>query len=150
MHVDTSFPGARATVLETAETGAIRLGIPADNEAPRFRQWFSFAVTGCKGKALSITIDDARGCTWGDAFAAPYRVWASDDGGHAWHRTTSALDGDGRLRIEHPAKGDRVCFAYYPPWDDGRLGALLAKCAKSSFARVREVGHSVEGRPLPL
>src|SRR6185295_17328982 len=114
------------------------------------RQWFSFAVTGARGKALSITIEEAKACTWGDAFAAPYRVWASDDGGLTWARTTSALDGQGALRIEHPAGGDRVHFAYYPPWSDDQLEKLLARAERSTFARSREVARSTEGRPLPL
>lgn len=150
MHIDTSFPGARATVLAADGPSAIRLAIPPDHNAARYRQWFSFAVTGARGKALSITIDDAKGCTWGDAFAAPYRVWASDDGGATWARTTSALDGEGALRIEHPAGGDRVCFAYYPPWNDDRLAALIQRAGRRPFARGRDVGRSVEGRPLPL
>ncbi len=132
LRVSTGFESARIEVLHTDQR-RVRVAVPPDLAAPRFRQWFAFDVEGEPGASAEIVIDNAAECTWADAFGGDYRVYVSE--GDAWRRGDSRVE-RGRLVLRHIFTRPRVRIAFYPPYPSSRLRDLRAA--------VREAGGAVD------
>jgi hypothetical protein len=60
LHITDAFDSGNIEVLDAADPQRIRLEIRKDNGSD-FYQWFHFRVTGARGSALSMAIENAGG-----------------------------------------------------------------------------------------
>src|SRR5262249_47084937 len=83
-----------------------------------------------------------------DAFE-DFRVCASYDG-HDWFRLPTS-NNDGRVEIVHETpRGPAAFYALFPPYPSARRRDVLAKCERSTRARVEVLGPSTQGRDVTL
>lgn len=143
MRVSTGFEGARIDVLH-ADRRRLRVAVPADVAAPRFRQWFAFDVEGEPGSHVEIVLDNAAECTWADAFGGDYRVYVSE--GDAWRRGDSKVE-RGRLVLRHHFTRPRLRVAFYPPYPSSRLRELRT-AVRGAGGAVDLLGVTPQGRSL--
>jgi murein tripeptide amidase MpaA len=139
---DASFHGGNIEVLDVGEDAA-DLAIRQDSNGPWF-QWFNFRVLGAAGRALRLRIVNAGASSYPDGWAG-YRACVSADG-EAWTRTdTRYVDGVLEIACQPPA--DDLRIAYFPPYDDRRHAALMAR-ATAGGAQAEVIGRSVDGRAI--
>jgi len=146
MRIATDFEGARIEVLAAESAADVRLRVPADPKHVKFRQWFAFAVEGAAGQALSVAIENAGNCTWPRAWKG-YQVCASHDG-QRWTRVPTTY-ADGVLRFTDTPTSDRALYAYYPPYSNAQISALVSR-AQSAGARTRTLVETPGGHEVSL
>lgn len=147
MEIVSNFDGGSIDVLEIRDGGELDLALRHDTNAPDFRQWFCFQLLGARGKACRLAIVNAGQATYPDAFD-DYRACASYDG-RRWFRVPTSFDGE-RLVIDHTPRTDQVTYAYFAPYPFERHQRLLRRARRAPWAMVRELGRSVEDRPISL
>jgi murein tripeptide amidase MpaA len=71
-----------------------------------------------------------------------------------WQNFTDAQvawdDREPHLTLHFTPEGGRVWIAHVQPYTNKTLAALLAAFSKSPYLQVQNVGHTVEGREVPL
>jgi murein tripeptide amidase MpaA len=140
--IDADFHGGNILVQSLGAAEA-DLALRLDSNGP-WLQWFYFRVTGAAGRALTLRIVNAGGSTYPAGWEG-YRASVSEDG-QAWTRADTGYT-DGVLEIRHRPAADVLWVAYFPPYDDRRHQALLAR-ATAGGARADVLGRSVDGRPI--
>ncbi|HKR88195.1 MAG TPA: M14-type cytosolic carboxypeptidase [Phenylobacterium sp.] len=140
--IDADFHGGNIIVQSLGEAGA-DLAIRQDSNGP-WLQWFYFRVSGAGGRALTLRIVNAGGSTYPEGWAG-YRACVSEDG-ETWTRAETRY-ADGVLEIRHRPAAEALHVAYFPPYDDRRHQALLAR-ATAAGARGDVLGRSVNGRAI--
>lgn len=78
-----------------------------------------------------------------------YRCVASYDRQN-WFRIAGTRYEDGQLVVEHTPERDSLYYAYFEPYSHERHLDLLARVELSPYARVRNLGSSVDGRDIDL
>jgi murein tripeptide amidase MpaA len=78
-----------------------------------------------------------------------YRCVASYDRQN-WFRIAGTRYEDGQLVVEHTPERDSLYYAYFEPYSHERHLDLLARVELSPYARVRNLGSTVDGRDLDL
>ena len=110
-----------------------------------FYQWFHFRVAGAKGRALTFRILNAGGSAY--PFGWPgYKVRVSTDR-VAWRMAPTRYV-DGVLEFEWTGTSELVWFAYFQPYDMECHDALIARMALAPGVTHRELGQSLDGRPI--
>lgn len=155
MRIDSDFEGGRIEVVgvATAQNGVepvvVRLKIPPDVSAPRFRQWFFFELQDAPvGQPIRLRFENISACTWADAFGGHYRVHAAYDDG-AWFRLPTQLDGEA-LVADVTARRARLQVAYHPPYTTARLRSLLSRVGSAPGVAVEELGRTESGHRIDL
>jgi murein tripeptide amidase MpaA len=143
LQIDADFDGGNIEV-DSLRDGGADLRIRCDANGPWF-QWFYFRVRGARGRALRLRIVNAAESAYPGGWP-DYRACVSDDQ-ETWVRTETSY-ADGVLEIRHAAQADTVWIAYFAPYDLARLGRFLDRAAGAPGVQVRELGRSVEGRPI--
>ena len=146
LEISSAFDSGAIEVVSAERGHDIQVNIRADSHAD-FRQWFHFRLQSAARQSCRIRFLNAAKCTYVDGWR-DYRAVASYDGVR-WFRVPTSFDGN-EMVVEHAPERDSVCYAYFEPYSWGRHFDLLARVAGSPRARVRDLGNSVEGRPLSL
>ena len=147
MRISATFDSGAIEVVSLADPQDIRLRLRADNAA-EFRQWFHFRVLGAGGRPLRMVFENAAEAAYADGWPG-YRCVASYDRQN-WFRVSGTRYEDGRLIVEHTPERDSIFYAYFEPYSHERHLDLLCRAEMSPFARVLNLGATVEGRDLDL
>ncbi|ENO90309.1 M14 family metallopeptidase [Thauera linaloolentis] len=147
MRISSCFDSGAIEVLDLDAPQNIRLRLRADNAA-NFRQWFHFRLMDAAGRAVRMVFENAAQAAYADGWPG-YRCVASYDRRN-WFRVADTRYEDGRLIVEHTPERDSIYYAYFEPYSHERHLDLLARAETSPFARVRNLGATVDGRDLDL
>ncbi len=148
MQIASDFEGGRIEVKASNPRAEVVLRVPADGEAPKFRQWFAFDARGEAGKLRRFRIENAGECTWGDAFGGLYRVYASYDD-ETWFRIPTKFDGKA-LHFSHKPDRARVRYAYHPPFSSARLARMLVEVSALGLGTCRALAKTERGGQIHL
>ena len=129
MGVTSAFEGGSIELVSIDETNdaaagpacAITLRLTADpactaEGGAEYKQWFSFRVTGARGRALKVVIENTSEAMCADGLSEGYFARGSYDG-NAWTPLrTSYREGDGVLTIEHTPASNVLHIAAFAPY----------------------------------
>ena len=147
MQISSTFDAGAIEVVRLDDPAAIRLRLRQDNAAD-FHQWFHFRLMGAAGTAVRMVFENAATAAYPDGWR-DYRCVASYDRQH-WFRIASTHYENGELIVEHTPERDSIFYAYFEPYSHERHLDLLCRAEMSPFARVLNLGATVEGRDLDL
>lgn len=147
MKISATFDAGAIEVVRLDDPGDIRLRLRADNAAD-FRQWFHFRLMGAAGKAVRMVFENAADAAYPDGWT-DYRCVASYDRRN-WFRIAGTRYENGELIVEHTPERDSIYYAYFEPYSHERHLDLLARAEMSPYARVCNLGSTVEGRDVDL
>lgn len=143
MHVSAAFDSGNIEVVDASDPADVRLRIRKDAGGDHL-QWFHFRVTGVEGVPLRLVIENAKDCSYPEAWPG-YQAVASTDR-DTWFRVDTVYEG-GELRITHTPDADAIWFAYFAPYSHERHLDLVAD-AQSAGARLEVLGRSLDGRDM--
>lgn len=146
MHINAHFDAGNIDVLSAESPSDIRLNIRMD-EGGRHGQWFFFQLCGARGKACSITLENAGEMSYPSGFE-DYRVAASTDL-ERWFRIETTFDGKA-LRWQVTPESDAMYFAYFAPYSFERHQQLIARTLASPGVRSEVLCTTPDGRALSL
>ncbi len=147
MQISSCFDAGAIEVVRLDDPADIRLRLRKDNAAD-FHQWFHFRLTGAAGKPVRMVFENAATAAYPDGWR-DYRCVASYDRQH-WFRIARTRYENGELIVEHTPERDSVHYAYFEPYSYERHLDLVARAERSPFARLRNLGSTVDGRDLDL
>ena len=147
MKISSAFDSGAIEVVALDDPANIRLRLRDDNAAD-FRQWFHFRLMGAAGKALRMVFANAESAAYPDGWP-DYRCVASYDRQN-WFRIAGTRYENGELIVEHTPERDTIYYAYFEPYSHERHLDLLGRVEQSPYARVRNLGSTVEGRDLDV
>ena len=144
------------TISSAFDSGNIEvLGIEGDSATLAIRrdagsdflQWFHFRVAEAAGRPLTLRIVNAGDAAYPGGWP-DYRARVSDDR-HDWRHAATDYAG-GVLTIRHTPATDSCWFAYHAPYSTERHHDLVARIAGTAGASTRELGRTLDGRPLDV
>lgn len=145
IRISSHFDGGAIDVVDATHAETLRVRIRRDSHA-EFRQWFYFRMQGAEGRSCRIVVDNAGECTYAEGWRN-YRAFASYDR-KTWFRIPQT-DYDGQtLTITFTPAQDSVYLAYFEPYSWERHLDLLGWADASPWARVTDLGSTIEGRDL--
>ena len=147
LKISSSFDSGAIEVVRLDDPADIRLRLRKDNAAD-FHQWFHFRLMGAAGKPVRMVFENAASAAYPDGWK-DYRCVASYDRQN-WFRIAGTRYEDGQLVVEHTPERDSLYYAYFEPYSHERHLDLLARVELSPYARVRNLGSSVDGRDIDL
>ncbi|HPE03201.1 MAG TPA: M14-type cytosolic carboxypeptidase [Thauera sp.] len=147
MKISSTFDSGAIEVVRLDDPADIRLRLRKDNAAD-FHQWFHFRLMGAAGKPVRMVFENAASAAYPDGWK-DYRCVASYDRQN-WFRIAGTRYEDGQLVVEHTPERDSLYYAYFEPYSHERHLDLLARVELSPYARVRNLGSSVDGRDIDL
>jgi len=145
MKIDANFDAGNIIVEEMTDNRAV-LSIRADTGA-KFYQWFNFRVTDTPGVLRTFRIGNASGASYPTAWPG-YEALASYNE-QDWFRVTTKYDGT-NLTIEHQATEAATTYAFFVPYPEARRTSLLKECEAPPLVSRRQIGASLQGRPLDM
>ena len=145
LSVTCAFDGGNIIVKNQEDELDIRLDIRKDN-ASDFFQWFYYRVTGAKGEACRMIIENAKDAAYTGGWEN-YRACASYDR-KTWFRVETTRYENGQLIIEHTPEHDSVYYAYFAPYSIERHHDRIAGYIQNEGVDLSIIGHSVEGQTL--
>ena len=144
--VSAAFDGGNIRLVGVAD-GKVDLEIVADHQSD-FYQWFSFRAAGLAGGRWTFRIVNAAGAAYPGGWPG-YRARASVDR-RDW-RLAPTRYADGMLEFDWDgADGDLAWFAYFAPYTYEMHADLVARFANRPGFTHRELGRSLDGRPVDL
>ena len=147
LKISSTFDSGAIEVVRIDDPADIRLRLRKDNAAD-FHQWFHFRLMGAAGKPVRMVFENAASAAYPDGWK-DYRCVASYDRQN-WFRIAGTRYEDGQLVVEHTPERDSLYYAYFEPYSHERHLDLLARVELSPYARVRNLGSTVDGRDLDL
>ena len=144
LSITSAFDSGNIIVKSVRSTQEIRLDIRLDKDSD-FYQWFHFRLSGAKGEACEMIIENAGSSAYPKGWPG-YKACASYDR-ETWFRVPTAFD-DGALRISHTPAEDIVYYAYFAPYSMERHGDLVAEAAMEDGVSLVELGQTLDGRAL--
>jgi len=147
LKISSSFDSGAIEVVRLDDPADIRLRLRKDNAAD-FHQWFHFRLMGAAGKPVRMVFENAAGAAYPDGWR-DYRCVASYDRQN-WFRIAGTRYEDGQLIVGHTPERDSLYYAYFEPYSHERHLDLLARVELSPYARVRNLGSTVDGRDLDV
>lgn len=147
LKISSTFDSGAIEVVRLDDPADIRLRLRKDNAAD-FHQWFHFRLMGAAGKPVRMVFENAASAAYPDGWK-DYRCVASYDRQN-WFRIAGTRYEDGQLVVEHTPERDSLYYAYFEPYSHERHLDLLARVELSAYARVRNLGSSVDGRDIDL
>lgn len=145
LKISSTFDSGAIEVVRLDDPADIRLRLRKDNAAD-FHQWFHFRLMGAAGKPVRMVFENAASAAYPDGWK-DYRCVASYDRQN-WFRIAGTRYEDGQLVVEHTPERDSLYYAYFEPYSHERHLDLLARVELSPYARVRNLGSSVDGRDI--
>ena len=143
--ITSEFDGGNIIVRSATSADDIRLAIRPDN-ASDFYQWFYFRLTGAKGQACRMVIENAKDAAFTGGWEN-YRACASYDR-ETWFRVDTTSYKDGQLIIEHTPEIDSIYYAYFAPYSMERHAHIVAEAALHQDVSLRVLGQTVQGQDL--
>ena len=147
LKISSTFDSGAIEVVRLDDPADIRLRLRKDNAAD-FHQWFHFRLMGAAGKPVRMVFENTASAAYPDGWK-DYRCVASYDRQN-WFRIAGTRYEDGQLVVEHTPERDSLYYAYFEPYSHERHLDLLARVELSPYARVRNLGSSVDGRDIDL
>ena len=147
LKISSTFDSGAIEVVRIDDPADIRLRLRKDNAAD-FHQWFHFRLMGAAGQPVRMVFENAAVAAYPDGWK-DYRCVASYDRQN-WFRIAGTRYEDGQLVVEHTPERDSLYYAYFEPYSHERHLDLLARVELSPYARVRNLGSTVDGRDLDL
>jgi murein tripeptide amidase MpaA len=144
--ISQNFDAGAIEVVCAERAGEIELNLRKDSHA-NFMQWFYFRLQGARDQEAVIRILNAGEATYANAWEN-YQAVASYDREN-WFRVETEFDGK-VMTIHHEPEFDSVYYAYFEPYSWERHLALLGSVEQSGFARVFDLGNTIDGRDLNL
>jgi len=126
LHITSAFDGGNIIVRDAKDNANIRLAIRPDNNSDFF-QWFYYRVSGGKGQALKMVMENAKDAAFTGGWEG-YRACASYDR-ETWFRIDGTSYVEGELIIEHTPEHDSVYYAYFAPYPMERHADIVAEAA---------------------
>jgi murein tripeptide amidase MpaA len=145
MRIDANFDAGNIVVEEMTDTNAV-LSIRADSGA-NFYQWFYFRVTGTSGIMRTFRIANAGSASYPTAWPG-YETLASYNE-QDWFRVLTQFDGT-NLTFEHRGSEETTSYAFFVPYPAARREQFLKQCEVSPRVTRRQIGTTLQGRPLDL
>jgi murein tripeptide amidase MpaA len=142
--ISGGFDSGNVVVVDSSDVSAIRLAIRRDNRSDHY-QWFYFRVTGARGVALTLILENARHASYPKAWSGTRAVVSADR--EVWRRTDTEYV-DGELHIRLTPSADSVWVAYFAPYGHDRHLDLIARCQGVAGVRHDVLGATVDGRDL--
>ncbi|MEL6112147.1 MAG: M14-type cytosolic carboxypeptidase [Pseudomonadota bacterium] len=146
LSISSAFDGGNIAVIEAETPQTIRLAIEKDAHSD-FYQWFYFRMTGARGEACEIKLENAGGASFTPGWNN-YRAVASYDR-DSWFRVDTDYT-DGTLTITHTPQSDCVWFAYFAPYSMERHHDLMGELTGLDGVEISVLGHTLDGQPLDL
>jgi murein tripeptide amidase MpaA len=146
LNISSAFDGGNIIVKDASDPANVRLEIAKDQQSD-FYQWFHFRVTGQKGQALRLVIENAGGAAYPKGWEN-YRAVVSDDL-MEWRRVPTRFDGQS-LIIETELVVNALYVAYFAPYSSERHSMLVAGALSHARAEVSVLGQTLDGRDLDL
>jgi len=146
LQISAAFHAGNIDVLDATDPAAIRLAIRPD-EGGEHLQWFYFRLSGARGIACRLRIENAHRASYPHAWEG-YRACVSTDR-RSWTRADTRYV-DGALEIALTPSADAVYVAYFAPYSNERHLDLVARCAVSARCRHEVIGTTLDGRDLDL
>ena len=146
MYISSRFDSGNIEVVDQSDPSSIRLTIRKDAGEDHF-QWFHFRVTGARGRALGLRIENAGDASYPEGFQ-DYRACCSYDRTH-WGRVDTTFDGK-VLTIHDTPRHDSVYYSYFAPYSLERHADLIAHAICQPQVEYQRLGATVEGRDLDL
>jgi len=146
MYVSSNFDSGNIQVIDQSDPADIHLHIRKDAGEDHF-QWFHFRVTGARGRAITLHIENAGAASYPEGFQ-DYRVCFSYDRTN-WGRLDTEFDGK-VLTIRDTPRHDSIYYAYFAPYSLERHADLIAHTLCHPGVEYERLGASVEGRDLDL
>ncbi len=140
--ISSGFDGGNGELVGV-DGDVVNIRIRPDHAGPWF-QWFHFAIHGAQGRPLKVRLVNAGQSAYPDGWPG-YRACVRETGDD-WVRTDTSFDGE-VLEIPYTPQTDLAWFAYFAPYNQPRLKALLDEAARLGHP-VRKLGWSVQGRPI--
>ncbi len=147
MKISSNFDSGSIEVVSLEDPQDIRLRLRFDNAAS-FSQWFHFRLMGAAATPLRMVFENAAAAAYPEGWPG-YRCVASYDRQNWFRIATTRYEG-GELIVEHTPERDGIYYAYFEPYSHERHLDLLGRVEQSPFARVRNLGSTVEGRDLDV
>ncbi|MCQ8186606.1 M14 family metallopeptidase [Parvularcula maris] len=141
--ITSSFECGNIRVVDASDPSDIRLEIESDTKADYF-QWFYFRVEAPEGSRV-MTIENAGAASYQRGWE-DYNACASYDLEN-WFRVPSRYQ-DGKLIIEHEAKGPVCAYAYFAPYTAYDAMRFTAKIGTAPETEWVPLGKSLDGRPI--
>ncbi|MCR9269463.1 MAG: M14-type cytosolic carboxypeptidase [Hyphomonadaceae bacterium] len=146
LSISSVFDSGNIIVNDASDPGNVRLEIAKDHQSD-FYQWFHFRVTGEKGQALRLLIENAGGAAYPKGWENYQAVVSQDT--MEWRRVPTSFDGQ-TLIIETELTADSIYVAYFAPYSSERHQMLVAGASNYEHARVSVLGKTLDGRDLDL
>ena len=143
LSINAAFDGGNIRVV-AIEGDSVDLSIVPD-AGSEFYQWFYFRLAGARGRDVRLRIVNAGGSAFPDGWQG-YGVRASTD--LVQWRMIPTTYADGVLAFEGAGGGELAWFAYAAPYTSERHARLVARVAAQPGVAHRELGRSLDGRPL--
>jgi murein tripeptide amidase MpaA len=147
VHISDSFDAGNIEVVDASDPSNILLHIRKDMGSDHF-QWFCFRVSGVRGTALGLRLQNAGRASYTDGWQG-YRACYSYDR-ETWRRVDTTSYADGILAIQHTPERDAVWYAYFAPYSMERHHDLIARCTGSPRVRHEVLGRTLDGQDLDL
>ncbi|MCA9657006.1 MAG: hypothetical protein KC486_01565 [Myxococcales bacterium] len=146
MKITSAFDGGNIEVVAADQPDNVRLNIRVDNASDHF-QWFYFRVSGARGEALRMRLENAGKASFTDGWVG-YQAVASYDR-QRWFRVPTQYE-DQILTIAHTPDADAVYYAYFAPYSQERHADLVARAQLADGVRLEVLGSSCDGRDIDL
>ncbi|MCW2364140.1 MULTISPECIES: carboxypeptidase family protein [Sphingobium] len=147
LRINSSFDSGNIRV-EAIDGTTATLSIHKDHESDFF-QWFHFRAAAPAGTRLTLRITGLAQSAYPDGWPG-YAACVSEDRerwGRAASRYDPGVDG-GTLTIDYTLVGAAAWFAYFAPYSQERHHDLVAQAAACEGVTVRQLGESLDGRPI--
>jgi len=110
-----------------------------------FYQWFHFAVSGAKGRAVTLHITNCLHSAYPGGWP-DYQARYSAAGGE-WRCAATSFN-EGVLTIRHTPARDTIYLAYFAPYPMERHDALIARIATFDGVTHKVLGQTLDGQPM--
>ncbi len=142
--ISSDFDSGNINCLDASDPSNIRLEIEKDGKAD-FYQWFNFRVSGAKGTALVMRIENASGSSYVNGWR-DYQACASYDG-ETWFRVDTQWDGK-ILIIHHTPEQDDIQYAYFAAYPTTRYRSFIDDFRASSGFHHEVIGQTLDGQNI--
>lgn len=112
LNISAAFDSGNIIVRDASDPANVRLEIAKDHQSD-FYQWFHFRVTGEKGQALRLVIENASSAAYPKGWEN-YQAVVSDDL-MEWRRVPTSFDGHS-LVIDTQLNVNALYVAYFAPY----------------------------------
>jgi murein tripeptide amidase MpaA len=156
--IDWTFEGGCLAKVEPAGSAAFRCHVKGQvDQDGRNRQanWYYFRVNGAKGRTLALSMVDLKGeynyQANSGAITGDTLPFYSSDGSNWIPVEKASYDASiPSLTYKIQMPSDRVWIAHTPPYTLTTFKRLGDDLAHNRSVSIETIGHSVEGRDIPL